>query len=108
MDQTGVETSVVLTGATGEAFDKLADLYLRPYPGRFQLYCGIDTHDIGKPDYSTRAVAELIRCYRHGARGVGELTDKGTGFSGDPHLARAPVCTRTIHASTCSGKNARS
>jgi len=45
MDETGIEMSVVLTGATGAEFDKLADLYLKPYPGRFQLYCGLDTRD---------------------------------------------------------------
>src|SRR3954453_7350464 len=43
MDEVGIETSIVLTGATGEQFDKLVDLYLKPYPGRFQLYCGLDT-----------------------------------------------------------------
>jgi len=88
MDETGIEMSVVLTGATGAAFDKLVDLYLKPYPGRFQLYCGLDTRDIDKPDYSGRAVAELVRCYRRGARGAGELTDKGTGFGRDTNLPR--------------------
>lgn len=81
MDETGIATTVVLTGATGAEFDKLVDLYLTPYPGRFQLFCGIDTRNIDDPGYSERAVAELVRCYRRGARGVGELTDKGTGFS---------------------------
>jgi len=89
MDETGVQVTVVLTGATGEAFDRLADLYLKPYPDRFQLYCGLDTHGIDQPDYRERAVAELERCYRRGARGVGELTDKGTGFSGDSKLPSA-------------------
>jgi predicted TIM-barrel fold metal-dependent hydrolase len=85
MDETGVEITVVLTGATGEAFDRLVDLYLKPYPGRFQLFCGIDTRDVDKPDYPQRAAAELERCYRLGARGTGELTDKGTGFGGHLH-----------------------
>jgi predicted TIM-barrel fold metal-dependent hydrolase len=80
MDEVGIETTVVLTGATGAQFDKLVDLYLKPYPGRFQLYCGIDTRDSDKPDYPERAVAELVRCHKLGARGVGELSDKGTGF----------------------------
>ncbi len=80
MDEVGIETSVILTGATGAEFDKLADLYLKPYPARFQLWCGVDTTDIDKPDYPQRAAAELARCYRKGARGAGELTDKGWGF----------------------------
>lgn len=82
MDEVGIEVTVVLTGATGEAFDKLVGLYLKPYPGRFQLFCGLDTRDIDKPDYPQRAVVELVRCYRSGARGVGELSDKGMGFGG--------------------------
>lgn len=88
MDETGIEMSVVLTGATGEEFDKLADLYLKSYPARFQLFCGIDTRDIDQPGYPERAAAELARCYRRGARGVGELTDKGTGFGGGATLPR--------------------
>src|ERR1700694_1269587 len=83
MDEVGVQMSIILTGATGEQFDKLVNLFLKPYPGRFQLYCGLDTRDIDKPDYPKRAAAELARCYRQGARGVGELTDKGTGLSRD-------------------------
>ena len=85
MDETGIEMTVVLTGATGDAFDRLVDLYVKPYPGRFQLFCGIDTRDADKPDYPERAAAELARCYKRGARGVGELTDKGTGFGGRLH-----------------------
>src|SRR5215472_10070868 len=81
MNETGVEMTVILTGAIGAEFDRLADLYLKPYPARFQLFCGIETRGFDKPDYAQRAVAELERCYRRGARGVGELTDKGMGFS---------------------------
>ncbi len=87
MDEVGIETSVVLTGATGAAFDRLVELYLKPYPTRFQLYCGLDTRDADKPDYPERAVLELARCYQQGARGVGEITDKGSGFTRDTNLA---------------------
>ncbi len=87
MDEVGIEMSIVLTGATGAQFDKLVDLYLKPYPGRFQLFCGLETRDSDNPDYPERAAAELARCYKMGARGVGELTDKGTGFGRD---AKAP------------------
>lgn len=86
-EETGVEKSVVLTVATGEKFDNLAQMYLGPYPDRFQLFCGIDVSDIGQPDYPQRAVAELERCYQMGARGVGEVTDKGFGLSRDSGLA---------------------
>jgi predicted TIM-barrel fold metal-dependent hydrolase len=80
MDEVGIERSIVLTGATGDNFDKLVDLYLQPYPNRFQLFCGVLVTDMDKPDYPERAAAELARCYRKGARGVGELSDKGWGY----------------------------
>lgn len=38
MDEVGLETAVILSSATGEKFDKLAELYLKKYPGRFLLY----------------------------------------------------------------------
>ncbi len=85
MDEVGIQKTIVLTGATGTEFDQLADLYLKAYPTRFQLWCGIDTAGIDQPDYPRRAAAELERCYRKGAHGTGELTDKGWGFSrGNP------------------------
>ena len=79
MDAVGVETSVVFIDAVGEEFDKKAEMFLK-YPTRFQVWCGLETKDFDKPDYSQRAAAELERCYRKGARGIGELSDKGWGF----------------------------
>jgi len=81
MDEVGLERSIILTGATGEEFDALVDLFIKPYPDRFLLYCGLVTKDMESPDYSARAVAELVRCHNKGACGVGELTDKGYGFT---------------------------
>jgi predicted TIM-barrel fold metal-dependent hydrolase len=90
MNQVGIEVTVVLTGATGEKFESLVDLFLRPYPDRFQLYCGLYTDDLESPDYPERAVDELVHCYEKGARGVGEVSDKGWGFGGNSenHLPR--------------------
>jgi uncharacterized protein len=82
MDEVGLETAVVLTSVTGEKFDKLVELYLKKYPGRFILHCGIDTKDIENQDYPARVAKELERCHNMGARGLGELSDKGHGFSG--------------------------
>jgi predicted TIM-barrel fold metal-dependent hydrolase len=81
MDAVGIETTIILTGATGEAFDRQTELF-RAHPRRFQVFCGLLTTDIEQPDYPARAAAELERCYRAGARGVGELSDKGMGFGG--------------------------
>jgi predicted TIM-barrel fold metal-dependent hydrolase len=88
MDEVGVEKSVVFTEATGAEFDRLARLFLSAYPTRFQVYCGIDVSAIDAPDYAARAAAELVRCYNHGARGVGELTDKGWGLQASEKDAR--------------------
>ncbi|HWQ54092.1 MAG TPA: amidohydrolase family protein [Bryobacteraceae bacterium] len=79
MDETGVERSVVFTGATGPEFDKQVELFSR-YPDRFQLWCSFPTDNIDAPDYPERAAREVERCYRKGARGVGEITDKGSGI----------------------------
>lgn len=87
MDEVGIETTVVFTGAIGEEFDLQAELFLGRHPGRFQVYCSLDTNNISAPDYSQRSVRELERCYRKGARGVGEITDKGSGIQND-HLPR--------------------
>ena len=88
MDATGVETTVILTGSTGAEFDHWVELFLKPYPKRFQLYCGLNTQNIEAPDYPKRAVAELVRCYQKGARGVGEMSDKGSGYTLGPQLPR--------------------
>jgi predicted TIM-barrel fold metal-dependent hydrolase len=88
MDDVGVQATVILTGATGAEFDRLVDLFLKAYPSRFQLYCGLDTHNIDASDYPQWAVAELVRCYKKGARGVGEMSDKGSGYTHGPQLPR--------------------
>jgi predicted TIM-barrel fold metal-dependent hydrolase len=81
MDEVGIETSVVYLGSIGDEFASQAALF-RPYGKRFVVYCSLDTRNIADPDYSQRAVRELEQCYRNGARGVGELSDKGWGMTG--------------------------
>lgn len=82
MDEVGIEKSIVFTGAVGEEFDRQAEMYLSRYPDRFQVWCLLLVDDIDSDDYPERAAAELERCYRKGARGVGELSDKGWGLQG--------------------------
>jgi hypothetical protein len=55
MDEVGVERSVVFTEAVGPAFDRQVELFLKRYPGRFQLWCGVDTSNIEAPGYADRA-----------------------------------------------------
>lgn len=86
MDAAGVETTIVFTGATGQEFERQARLFLR-YPRRFQVWCGLETTNTDAPDYAERAVRALVRCYENGARGIGEITDKGWGVGGDEQHA---------------------
>ena len=78
MDETGIEKKMILTYSTGARFDSLVERYA-PYKNRFELWCGFDYSTLGQPDWPKRAIAELERCYKKGARGVGELGDKGLG-----------------------------
>jgi uncharacterized protein len=82
MDEVGIRKTVILSDAVGAEFDKLADLYLKSYSDRFQLFCGLEMSNIDSADYPQRAVKELERCVARGAKGVGELSDKGYGFNG--------------------------
>ena len=81
LDAAGVETVIINTDAIGPEFDRQAELFLS-YGKRFQVYCTFDNSNPDAPDYPQRAVRELERCYRKGARGVGELSDKGYGLEG--------------------------
>ena len=84
MDQAGVEKAIVMTGATGKEFDDTYSLYAK-YPDRFEVWCGFDCTGYDKPGFGPAAVKELERCCKVGARGVGELGDKGKGlFYGKP------------------------
>ena len=76
MDEVGIEKAIILTGETGKAFDDIYEKYSQ-YPDRFELWCGLDYTGYDKPGFGAAAVRELERCYKLGARGVGELGDKG-------------------------------
>ena len=78
MDRKGIEKTVVLTGYTGASFDSIVEVYA-PYKDRFDLWCGLDLSDYGKSSFVKTAVKELKRCHKMGAKGVGEVTDKGLG-----------------------------
>ncbi|GLR17596.1 hypothetical protein GCM10007940_22110 [Portibacter lacus] len=79
MDAFGIEKTILLTYQTGEAFDSIYDLY-NQYDGRFEIWCGFDYTGYNEEGWSEKAVAELIRCHKKGARGIGELGDKGYGL----------------------------
>ncbi|MFC2124161.1 amidohydrolase family protein [Bacteroidota bacterium] len=79
MDEVGIQKSIVLSGAYGTRFDSLSKVYSR-YPDRFDLWCGFDYTGYDKPGFGPAAVKELERCVKMGAKGVGELGDKGKGL----------------------------
>ena len=84
MDEVGVERTTILSGKTGFGFDTVYEKYMK-YPKRFQVWCGFDYNGFDQPGYGPAAVRELERCHLRGAKGVGELGDKGSGMWGTEH-----------------------
>jgi uncharacterized protein len=91
MDQVGIEKSIVMTTATGAKFDSIYTTYA-PYGKRFEIWCGFDYTGYPQPGWINNAVKELERCFNVGARGVGELGDKGMG-----ELFSEPVLGHGLH-----------
>jgi predicted TIM-barrel fold metal-dependent hydrolase len=79
MDEVGVEKTIILTMTTGAEFDEICRKYSK-YPDRFEMWCGFDFSGHDKPGFGPAAVKELERCQQAGARGVGEIHDKGKGL----------------------------
>lgn len=79
MDACGIERTLILSHETGAKFDSLYAVYAK-YSGRFEIWCGFDLTGYDQPGFGPAAVVELERCYKMGARGVGELGDKGKGL----------------------------
>jgi predicted TIM-barrel fold metal-dependent hydrolase len=106
MDAAGLEAAVAFCpvgeGPTyrGGVFDDVYRLYSK-YPKRFYVYCGLDMRGAGQPGFGPATIAELERCHKIGAVGVGELHDKGMGIGG---VMGGPVSGR----GTRSGRGAAS
>ncbi|MFH0758959.1 MAG: amidohydrolase family protein [Bacteroidota bacterium] len=80
MEQCGIEKTVILSTETGAGFDEVVKKYAS-YPERFELWCGLDyTGYDTDPQWTGHAIKELERCHALGAKGVGELGDKGLGL----------------------------
>ncbi len=79
MDEVGIEKTIILTMSTGAAFDEIQRKYAK-HPERFEMWCGFDLAGYDKPGFGPAAVKELERCKQAGARGVGEIHDKGQGL----------------------------
>jgi predicted TIM-barrel fold metal-dependent hydrolase len=79
MNEVGIEKTIILSHTWGKEFDSIYDFYSK-FPDRFEVWCGFNYTGYDQPGFGPDAVAELVRCYRKGARGVGELGDKGKGL----------------------------
>lgn len=79
MDAANIEKTMILTMATGKEFDEIHQKY-SPHPDRFELWCGFDFSAFNTPAFASMAVKELERCHDKGARGIGEIHDKGEGL----------------------------
>ena len=86
MNGRGIDKTIIMCTAHGRRFDSILDIYSK-YPDRFEVWCGIDYSDYEDPDFPASAISELERCCDKGARGVGELGDKGKGL----HYSEPPA-----------------
>jgi predicted TIM-barrel fold metal-dependent hydrolase len=75
MDACNIQKTILFAG-TGKAFDDLAAVFGK-YPDRFELWCGLDFSS-----FPASTLSGLERCVKGGAKGVGEISDKGTGYRG--------------------------
>lgn len=79
MDEVGIEKTIVMTESSGPVFDSIQALYSL-HKDRFDIWCSFDYTGYDEPGFGPAAVAELERCFHMGAKGVGELGDKGKGL----------------------------
>lgn len=80
MDKVGMRQAFILTDESGTAFRDLVAKYSTAHPGRFVMFAGFEKNGVEAPDYGERLRRELRADVAAGARGLGELTDKGQGF----------------------------
>ncbi|MCQ2341934.1 MAG: amidohydrolase [Paludibacteraceae bacterium] len=92
MDSCHVDKAVVLhCNWIGEDFETCINKYSK-YPDRFEMWCCIDYSHYGQPDFAEYANAQLDKYHAMGAKGIGELGDKGMG-----DLYARPVEGKGIH-----------
>lgn len=81
MDAANIEKTLILTMTTGKEFDVINARYSK-YPHRFEVWCGLDFDEYlnKRPSFPANAIKELERCHQQGAKGIGEIHDKGQGL----------------------------
>jgi len=80
MDEVGVQKTIILTDATGQAFEDVRQSY-SVHKERFEFWCGFDYNGYDQPGFGPQAIRALEKCHQAGAQGVGELHDKGKGLA---------------------------
>jgi hypothetical protein len=80
MDEVGVQKTIILTDATGPAFEDVRQKYAA-HKDRFELWCGFDYSGYDQRGFGPEAIRALEKCHEAGAQGVGELHDKGQGLA---------------------------
>src|ERR1044071_7784264 len=76
MDEVGLEKSIILSCNVGARVDTALSGFGK-YPKCFEVWSGFDFAGYDQPGFTEKAIAELERGQKAGARGVGELSDKG-------------------------------
>ena len=95
MDKVGVEKTVIFTNAgTADRLTEVGRDYAA-HPDRFDLWCMLDLRGVDQPGFGPNAIKSLEQCHRAGAKGIGELHDKGRGiFSGQILKPPPPAAVR--------------
>jgi uncharacterized protein len=86
MDKVGVEKTVIFTNAgTANRLTEVGRDYAA-HPDRFDLWCMLDLRGVDQPGFGPDAIQSLEQCHRAGAKGIGELHDKGRGIFSGQHV----------------------
>ena len=104
MDAVGVEKTILLTGAFGEEFDRLVELYSR-HKDRFELWCGFDYTGFDQPGYGPAAVRGARALLQEGRAGGRRRGRQGPRACSS---ARRRDCTSTTRGSRRSSTAAAS
>jgi predicted TIM-barrel fold metal-dependent hydrolase len=79
-EKLNVAQCFIFTGKSGAEFKAAVARYAGAYPKRFLMFAGISADGIGTPAYGGLLRERLRADVQAGARGLGELTDKGLGL----------------------------
>jgi predicted TIM-barrel fold metal-dependent hydrolase len=70
MDHCNIQRIVILTGAWGDALQKVVDQMVKPYPDRFLVFTQLDWTNLDAPDFGEQMVRQIRDAVARGARGL--------------------------------------